>query len=431
MKKDIAAKKKVLILGINFAPELTGIGKYTGEMVDWLVEKDYDVTMVTSFPYYPNWSVQKPYSGRIYKKETEKGGKLNVYRCPMYVPVVPSGARRVLQEFTFLVSSFLVVFYLLFKKGHQQIFVMAPPFHLGLLGLFYRFFKGGKIDYHIHDMQIEAARQLKVIKADIAFKILLKLEKYILDRVDYVSTISGGMKAKVQKKVKKDIIMFPNWVDTQKLFPLKNRSALKRSWGYNDDDKIILYSGSIGEKQGLQSLIPIAKSLEEYSFIKFIICGIGPYKEQLMQLASRAQLTNISFLPLQPLDQFNNLLNLADVHLVLQKKNAADLMLPSKLTGILSSGGLALVTADPGTSLYKAVVDHKMGVVIPSEDDEALNEAILDCCLSDHTSETQKGRWYAEKYLNKHQILSNVMLYVTEPGLVDQNTLKYLDLSNV
>lgn len=431
MKKDISAKKKVLILGINFAPELTGIGKYTGEMVDWLVEKDYDVTMVTSFPYYPNWSVQKPYSGRIYKKETEKGGKLNVYRCPMYVPVVPSGARRVLQEFTFLVSSFLVVFYLLFKKGHQQIFVMAPPFHLGLLGLFYRFFKGGKIDYHIHDMQIEAARQLKVIKADIAFKILLKLEKYILDRVDYVSTISGGMKAKVQKKVKKDIIMFPNWVDTQKLFPLKNRSALKRSWGYNDDDKIILYSGSIGEKQGLQSLIPIAKSLEEYSFIKFIICGIGPYKEQLMQLASRAQLTNISFLPLQPLDQFNNLLNLADVHLVLQKKNAADLMLPSKLTGILSSGGLALVTADPGTSLYKAVVDHKMGVVIPSEDDEALKEAILDCCLSDHTSETQKGRWYAEKYLNKHQILSNVMLYVTEPGLVDQNTLKYLDLSNV
>jgi len=42
----------------------------------------------------------------------------------------------------------------------------------------------------------------------------------------YVSTISGGMKAKVQKKVKKDIIMFPNWVDTQKLFPLKNRATL-------------------------------------------------------------------------------------------------------------------------------------------------------------------------------------------------------------
>lgn len=224
--------------------------------------------------------------------------------------------------------------------------------------------------------------------------------------------------------------MFPNWVDTQKLFPLNNKSDLKRIWGYHEDDKVILYSGSIGEKQGLQSLIPIAKSLEDYHFIKFLICGIGPYKEQLMKLASDAELTNISFLPLQPLDQFNNLLNLADVHLVLQKKNAADLMLPSKLTGILSSGGLALVTADPGTSLYKAVVDHKMGVVIPSEDDDALKDAILDCCLSDHTSETLQGRWYAEKYLNKHQILGNVMSYVTEPGLVDKNTLEYLDLSN-
>lgn len=430
MEHNTHAKKKVLILGINFSPELTGIGKYTGEMVDWLVDKDYEVTMITSFPYYPNWSVQKPYSGKTYKKEVDKDGKLNVFRCPMYVPMNPTGGRRVLQEFTFLLSSFFVVFYLLFKNKHQQIFVMAPPFHLGFLALFYRFFKGGKIDYHIHDMQIEAARQLKIIKAELVFKILFKLEKFILDRVDYVSTISGGMKAKVQQKVKKDIIMFPNWVDTQKLYPLNNRSGLKRSWGYQADDKIILYSGSIGEKQGLQSLIPIAKSLESYSFIKFIICGIGPYKEQLMKLAADAKLSNISFLPLQPLDQFNSLLNLADVHLVLQKKNAADLMLPSKLTGILSSGGLALVTADPGTSLYKAVVDHKMGVVIPSEDDNALKEAIFDCCVSDHTSKTLKGRWYAEKYLNKNQILSNVMLYVTGSDLVDENTLEYLDLSN-
>ncbi|MGV3705084.1 MAG: WcaI family glycosyltransferase [Arcticibacter sp.] len=430
MEHNTHAKKKVLILGINFSPELTGIGKYTGEMVDWLVEKDYEVTMITSFPYYPNWSVQKPYSGKTYKKEVDRDGKLNVFRCPMYVPLNPTGGRRVLQEFTFLLSSFFVVFYLLFKKKHHQIFVMAPPFHLGFLALFYRFFKGGKIDYHIHDMQIEAARQLKIIKAELVFKILFKLEKFILDRVDYVSTISGGMKAKVQQKVKKDIIMFPNWVDTQKLYPLNNRSGLKRSWGYQADEKIILYSGSIGEKQGLQSLIPIAKSLESYSFIKFIICGIGPYKEQLMKLAADAKLSNISFLPLQPLDQFNSLLNLADVHLVLQKKNAADLMLPSKLTGILSSGGLALVTADPGTSLYKAVVDHKMGVVIPSEDENALKDAIFDCCVSDHTSKTLKGRWYAEKYLNKNQILSNVMLYVTGSDLVDENTLEYLDLSN-
>lgn len=430
MKKNIIAKKKILILGINFAPELTGIGKYTGEMVDWLVEKNYEVTMVTSFPYYPNWSVQKPYSGRMYTKEVEKNGRLSVYRCPMYVPSKPTGGKRILQEFTFLLSAFFVVLCLLFKKKNDQVFVMAPPFHLGFLALFYRFFRGGKIDYHIHDMQIEAARQLKIIKAEVVFNVLFKLERYILNRVDYVSTISGGMKAKVQKKVNKDIIMFPNWVDTQKLYPLDNRSELKRSWGYHEDDKIILYSGSIGEKQGLQSLIPIAKSMESYGFIKFIICGIGPYKEQLMKLAADAKLTNMNFLPLQPLDQFNNLLNLADVHLVLQRRNAADLMLPSKLTGILSSGGLALVTADPGTSLYKAVVDHEMGVVIPSEDDEALKDAILDCCISDHTSETRKGRWYAEKYLNKNQILSNVMQYVTEPDSVDQNTLEYLDLSN-
>ncbi|EOR92889.1 a-glycosyltransferase-related protein, glycosyltransferase family 4 protein [Arcticibacter svalbardensis MN12-7] len=421
-------KKKVLILGINFAPELTGIGKYTGEMVDWLVDDDYQVTMVTSFPYYPNWSIHKPYSGKWFKKETEKEGKLTVFRCPMYIPLVPSGLKRVLQELTFFISSFFIIFFLLFKKKHDQIFVMAPPFHLGFLSLFYRFFKGGKIDYHVHDMQIESAKQLRIIKGDIAFRILFMLEKYILNSVDYVSTISGGMKANIQKKVQRDIIMFPNWVDTQKLFPITDRQSLKKAWGFNVEDKIILYSGSIGEKQGLQSLVPIAKSLQAYGFIKFVICGIGPYKEHLIKLVNKERLSNIFFLPLQPLEQFNSLLNMADVHLVLQKKNAADLMLPSKLTGILSSGGLALVTADPGTSLYKVIMDHEMGIVIPSEDDNALKEAILDCCVSDHTSETVNGRWYAEKYLNKNNIISNVMLYLTEPSLVNKSTLEYLDL---
>ncbi|WP_211480954.1 WcaI family glycosyltransferase [Arcticibacter eurypsychrophilus] len=429
-KECTTDKKKVLILGINFAPELTGIGKYTGEMVDWLVDEDYQVTMVTSFPYYPNWSVHKPYSGRWFKKETEKEGKLTVFRCPMYIPIVPSGLKRVLQEFTFFICSFFIIFYLLFKKKHDQIFVMAPPFHLGFLSLFYRFFKGGKIDYHVHDMQIESARQLRIIKGDIAFRILFRLEKYILNSVDYVSTISGGMKAKIQKKVQRDIIMFPNWVDTQKLFPITDRQSLKKAWGFNVEDKIILYSGSIGEKQGLQSLVPIAKSLQAYKFIKFVICGIGPYKEHLIKLVYKERLDNIFFLPLQPLEQFNSLLNMADVHLVLQKKNAADLMLPSKLTGILSSGGLALVTADQGTSLYKVVVDHEMGIVIPSEDETALKVAILDCCVSDHTSETVNGRWYAEKYLNKNNIISNVMLYLKEPSLVDKSILEYLDLRN-
>ena len=45
---------KILIYGINFSPELTGIGKYTGEMASWLAAKGHDVRVVTAPPYYPD-----------------------------------------------------------------------------------------------------------------------------------------------------------------------------------------------------------------------------------------------------------------------------------------------------------------------------------------------------------------------------------------
>ena len=50
---------RILIHGINFSPELTGIGKYSGEMAEWLVAQGHEVRVVTAPPYYPEWRVGK------------------------------------------------------------------------------------------------------------------------------------------------------------------------------------------------------------------------------------------------------------------------------------------------------------------------------------------------------------------------------------
>jgi colanic acid biosynthesis glycosyl transferase WcaI len=400
--------KKVLIFGINYAPELTGIGKYTGEMGGWLSDNGYECTVVTSFPYYPNWKVQAPYSGRFYKKETFKGGKLVLYRCPLYVPKVPGGLKRMVHEATFFMSAFFLVVYLLFKRRHAHIFCIAPPFHLGFLALFYRFFKGGKINYHIQDLQIEAARDLKVVKAGFVFKILFSMERFILKRVDSISSISTGMLEKIALKSSKMPVFFPNWVDTANFYPLQNRDEIKKDWGFSPSDKIVLYSGSIGEKQGLDALIDIAVKCLEQSHIKFIICGTGPYKQKLELMAVEKGAHNLSFLPLQEMAVFNRFLNFADVHLVLQKSEASDLVMPSKLTTILSAGGLVIATAVEGSSLYKDVSGHKMGIVIAPENNEVLYNAILLACTQDFTTERANARTYAENFLNKEAILGRM-----------------------
>jgi colanic acid biosynthesis glycosyl transferase WcaI len=98
-------------------------------------------------------------------------------------------------------------------------------------------------------------------------------------------------------------------------------------------------------------------------------------------------------------------LNMADVHLVLQKSEAADLVMPSKLTGILSAGGLVIATANPGTSLYDVIHAHQMGILIPPEDNAVLKDAIVNACTGDFTHERKNARSYAEKYLDKDAIL--------------------------
>lgn len=405
-------KKRILIIGINSIPELTGIGRYTVDMLNWMVEHGHEVTMVTAYPYYPYWKVQAPYNGNVYRKESLCDGHLSIYRCPFYVPANPTGAKRILHEASFHISAFFVICRLLFKPKFDVTFTIAPPFHLGFLALFYRFFKGTPIVYHIQDLQIDAAKELNMLKPKWLLNLFFGIEKFILNSVDTVSTISEGMKKKIQVRRKGEIMMFPNWVDTTNYYPVSESWNLKSRWGFSPSDKLVLYSGSIGEKQGLDSLIRIANELREVREIKFVICGTGPFKSKLQQMAQDLNLTNVYFLPLQENDVFNDFLNIGDVHLVLQKGDASDLVMPSKLTTILAVGGLALVTASPGTTLHEVITDHEMGVVVKPGNEVWLKEAIQMCCRQDFSKERTNARRYAEFYLNKNTILDEMIHHI-------------------
>jgi colanic acid biosynthesis glycosyl transferase WcaI len=208
-------------------------------------------------------------------------------------------------------------------------------------------------------------------------------------------------------------LFFPNWVDTKEFYPLLNRTEIKVKWGYQPTDLICLYSGSIGEKQGLENIIAVAEMLRDNTQVKFIICGTGPYKEKLAQLAETKGLNNVNFMPLQDKAVFNEFLNLADLHLVLQKGNAGDLVMPSKLTTILAVGGVSVVTTSPGTSLYDVVDKFKVGFIVPPDDVMQLYSAIVTAADRDLAPQRESARAYAVQYLN----IDNVMQrFLTDIG---------------
>lgn len=405
--------KKILFIGGNFSPEQTGIGKYSGEMIQWLSQEGFDCTVVTTYPYYPQWKVQVPYNKNSfwYSKEIvpandniSKG--FTIIRCPHYVPKKPTGFKRIISDLSFFLTSFFIIFIMLFKKKNDFVFTVAPPFCLGLLGVLYKKLKGSKFLYHIQDLQIEVAQNLEIVKSKFLLRTLFAVEKFIFKNADFISTISEGMIKKVKHKAKKEVLFLPNWVDIQKFHPLHDRKTLKSDFNFNTDDKIILYSGAIGEKQGLEAILNSAKHFEHIPDLKFVICGSGPYKENLLQLKKKMNLNNVIFLPLQPFEKLNALLNLADAHLVLQKNGASDLLMPSKLSTILSVGGVSIVTAKPGSSLFNVIDANNAGLLIEPECQDALNSAIKYAISNEHTEIVSNARCYAENNLCIHKILS-------------------------
>ncbi|BAU55392.1 Alpha-D-kanosaminyltransferase [Mucilaginibacter gotjawali] len=389
-------------------------------MMNWFCNNGYDTTIITTFPYYPFWKVQAPYTNWWYKKEIitypETGATMTIHRCPIYIPNFPTGKKRMIQDMLLWPSKLWPVLnHILFKKKHDLLITIAPPFHLALMAFLYRRFRGGKVNYHIQDLQIEAARQLNIVVGAKLFRFLYKVEGYILRKSNYVSTISAGMVKKVKGKVDREVLFFPNWADTSFFYPLANRAEVKQKWDFKENDFICLYSGSIGEKQGLESIIQAAKNLRGIEQIKFVIAGTGPYKAELIRLAEEAGLTNVFFFPIQDKENFNAFLNMADIHLIIQKGNAGDLVMPSKLTTILAVGGTCIATAATGTSLYQVISDHNVGIVISSDDNDELASAIKNCLNKNLDEMRQNARAYALKYLN----IDNVMnTFLNDVGMV-------------
>lgn len=406
-------RRRLLLITGNFSPELNGIGKYNGEMIRWLAAKGYECTVITSYPYYPQWRVQSPYNNKKYRYTREKwiDGEgpidfVTIYRCPQYIPISPSGARRVLQDMSFFFSSGWKLLQVLFSRKFDVVMTVSPSFQLGLLGAFYKRVGRAKFIYHIQDLQIEAARNLNMIRSKWLIRRLFGVEKFILTRADVVTSISEGMIRMIKKKAGKDISSFPNWVDLQRFYPVIDRAALKIKSGFGKDDKLILYSGALGEKQGLESILYAAAVLKHQSSIKFLICGSGPHRGRLQALAESLELPNVYFLPLQPVEHFNDFLNMADIHLVIQKNEASELVMPSKLTTIMAVGGIAIITANEGSSLYELVKQHEMGLLINSGDDAALAAAIDRAVTTDLSGLARNARNYAATCLSKEEIMT-------------------------
>ncbi len=442
---------KLLLHGLNYSPEEVGIGKYSGEMVADLARHGYHVTVVTTPPYYPQWKISSGFSGLAYSREvtqavsdhdkcfehvdapenvtssdgdpskrltrcatggaaggvtgSEMDGAVEVIRCPLWVPRQVNAWKRVLHLASFGLSSIPIVLWKAITQRPDVIMTVEPAAFCMPTTILAARLCGAKAWLHVQDFEVDAAFDLGILKQPLLRKCVLAVEAFLMRRFDRVSSISPKMVERLlEKGVSADCIrLFPNWVDCDAMQPLAHASSLRAKFGLPAGKCIALYAGNIGAKQGLDIVVDAAKKCAHRSDLHFVICGHGAAFPSIEE--SSRGLANLQMLPVQPMEVFNELMNAADIHLLPQRGDAADLVMPSKLTGMLATGRPVVTCASAGTQIEQVVEGR--GLVVSPGDTQGFSDAIVRLA-DDAGLRAQMGasaREYAVCNLGKRTIL--------------------------
>ncbi len=370
---------RVILWGINYAPEPTGIAPYTTELADYFQAVGMEVEVVTGFAYYPNWRKNPPDHRKLYRDE--KIGAIPVHRCWQYVPEKLSTLKRVFHEMSFGVTS---LFRTLFLRRADLYVVISPPLGLGVMAWIAASLKRSRFLFHVQDLQPDSAVGLGMVKTGLFLRLMYACERFTYKRAAGVSGISVGMMDAFAAKgvPSTKAYLLPNWLRNNAPSAATEADAIafRNENEIPVDAMLAVYSGNLGRKQGLEVLLDAAEILKLQPVserrVLVIIAGDGADREPLKDRLALRPLANVLLLPLQSAEKYQAMLRAADVALVTQMPGTGQVCFPSKLLTVLSAGLPVLTTADETSDLARAVRDGGFGLNVPASSPAALAQAL-------------------------------------------------------
>ena len=354
---------KILVWGINYAPEATGIGPCNTALCEALQAAGHEVEMVTTFPYYPAWKKRAEDRRTLWRRDVCHG--VTVHRCWHYVPTHVRWWRRIIHEATFILTSLPRVL-----TGPRPDFIIAvsPPLLIGPASWLASRLLGTLYVLHVQDLQPDAAVGVGMLRDDMFTRFLYAVEAFAYRHAWRLSGISRGMLAAFSSKgvPTEKQIYFPNGI---RLEPPPARGAFRARQGFAAGDFLAVYSGNIGVKQGLQLLVRAARSLRNKR-IRIVICGDGAQRQLIESEA--AGLSNVRMLPLLSEREYREMLVDSDLAIIPQLAGSGRAFFPSKLLNPLASGRAILSVGDADSELARVVADGCFGLNVQPDGAEDL-----------------------------------------------------------
>ena len=363
---------KIIVWGINYAPETVGIGPCTTVLCDYLASQGHEVKMVTTWPYYPQWKKDRGVGEAASSRSTL--GEVRVQRCWHYVPSRVTAARRMLHEASFVLSSFWHVL----ASPMELMVVISPPLLLGPAAALVGWLRSVPYAFHVQDLQPDAAVGLGLVSQGWFIRLLYALEKIAYRSAGLVSGISEAMVEAFRRKgvAEPRTHLFPNGADLS-LDPARVQSGrFRERHQLSTGTFLAVYSGNLGHKQGLSQLLTAAPHLAVPD-VRIVIAGDGAGRAALESRLQQHPDPRVLLLPLLPAGEYLEMLRDADVCLITQETGTGQFFLPSKLLKILSMARPVLAVADATSPLVRAIEEGGFGSWVRPHQPEELAREIL------------------------------------------------------
>jgi colanic acid biosynthesis glycosyl transferase WcaI len=410
---------RVLILSINYWPEETGIGAFTTYRAEYLASRGHDVTVCTTFPYYPEWKVPTAYAGKLISSESRNG--VRILRSYAYIPGSVTSMNRVLHEASFIASSLLRAFP---QKRPDVLLVVSPP--LGLAVNAFLLSRWWRVPYifDVEDLQPDAAAELGMLPKPV-LNAMYRVERMAYRNAALVSTITTGMRRRIIEKgvPEEKTALFEPRSDASLATIASSEGAAFRTRLALDNKFIVSHSGNMGVKQGLGVILDAAALNRGDHSTVFLIVGDGAVRNKIQQRAREMELANVVFLPLLDANEFRGFLKASDICLVTQQKTVSDMVFPSKTVTYLAAGCPVIASVNRNSEVARTIEESQAGLVVEPENPHALLSAIQELRWGDLNRYEANAQQYASRRWSSERVLGflDAKLREFSPGTVAED----------
>jgi colanic acid biosynthesis glycosyl transferase WcaI len=399
---------RLVITGISYAPETTGIAPYTSALAEHLAATGHQVSVITGVPSYPQWRVYPEYRPMLRARELRSG--VEVRRVRNYVPRRQSMLRRGLYEASFLVGGMAM----LGMPAPNAVVGVVPSLSGGVLARAAARRLRCPYGLIFQDLVGPAASQSGVGAGRFA-RPIGAAEAWIARGAAALGIIAEGFRPYLESLgVAPDRVhRLRNWLHVDE--PTQDRTAIRHHLGLPLEALICLHAGNMGLKQELDNIVECARlAASADSRLVFILAGDGSQRPQLVALARRYQLRNLRFLPVQPVEYFSSLLAAADILLLNQRASVTSMSLPSKLTSYMAAGRPIVAAVQADSEAAVEIRAAGAGMICPPGNPAAILQAVRKLA-NDPLLRTQlgsSGQNYCRKELTSQQLLPQWVSFV-------------------